>query len=146
MKLNFPEYPFRIIKENDTLKIYDPIRKKNIVLTPEEWVRQHVIQYLIHECKISAALIAVERAFEFNHLKKRFDVLVFNQQGKPHLLVECKSFEVDLNSETLMQIATYNQIFKVNHLWISNGLQHHSFQLNEDGNGFIHTSSENLVI
>jgi hypothetical protein len=146
MKLNFPEYPFRIIKENDTLKIYDPIRKKNIVLTPEEWVRQHVIQYLIHECKISAALIAVERAFEFNHLKKRFDILVFNQQGKPHLLVECKSFEVDLNSETLMQIATYNQIFKVNHLWISNGLQHHSFQLSESVDGFIHTSSNKLIL
>jgi hypothetical protein len=146
MKLNFPEYQFRISKEKETLKIFDPIRKKNIVLTPEEWVRQHVIQYLIQECKISPALIAVERAFEFNHLKKRFDILVFNQLGKPHLLVECKSFEVELNSETLMQIATYNQIFKVNHLWISNGLQHHSFQLSENAEGFIHTSSEMLIM
>lgn len=146
MKLNFPEYQFRISKEKETLKIFDPIRKKNIVLTPEEWVRQHVIQYLIQECKISPALIAIERAFEFNHLKKRFDILVFNQQGKPHLLVECKSFEVELNSETLMQIATYNKIFKVNHLWISNGLQHHSFQLNETNENFMHKSSENLIM
>jgi hypothetical protein len=146
MKLNFPEYNLRISKENNTLKIFDPIRRKNIVLTPEEWVRQHVIQYLIQDCKISPALIAVERSFEFNHLKKRFDVLVFDNLAKPFILVECKSFDIELNSETLMQIATYNKIFNVSNLWISNGLQHHSFQLKDDDESFVHKSSEKLIL
>ena len=146
MKLNFPEYSFRIVREKNSIKIFDPIRKKFFVLTPEEWVRQHVIQYLIQDCKISPALIAVERAFEFNQLKKRFDILVFNHLGLPHLLVECKSFEVNLSNETLMQISTYNKIFNVKHLWISNGQQHHSFSLNDNADSFIHTSSEKLIL
>ncbi|MFY8019597.1 MAG: type I restriction enzyme HsdR N-terminal domain-containing protein [Bacteroidia bacterium] len=146
MKLNFPEYSFRIIKEKESLKIFDPIRKKYVVLTPEEWVRQHVIQHLILDCKIPPSLIAIERAFEFNHLKKRFDILVFNNQAQPSILVECKSFDIELSSETLMQISTYNQVFNVRNLWISNGIQHHSFQLNESSNGFIHLSSEKLIL
>jgi hypothetical protein len=113
--------------------IFDPIRKKNIVLTPEEWVRQHVIAFLVQTQKYPMSLIAVERMITFNQLKKRFDVLVYNKSGKPEILIECKAPEVKLSSETLFQIATYNMIFKVPYLFVSNGMKHLLFQLNEEG-------------
>jgi hypothetical protein len=80
------------------------------------------------------SLIAVERMISFNQLKKRFDVLVYNKSGKPEILIECKAPEVKLSSETLFQIATYNMVYKVPYLFVSNGLKHLLFQLNEEGN------------
>jgi hypothetical protein len=133
VSLNFPLYIFRLSKLDQTEFIFDPIRKKNIVLTPEEWVRQHVIAFLVQTQKYPMSLIAVERMINFNQLKKRFDVLVYNKSGKPEILIECKAPEVKLSSETLFQIATYNMIFKVPYLFVSNGMKHLLFQLNEEG-------------
>ncbi len=133
VSLNFPLYIFRLSKLDQTEFIFDPIRKKNIVLTPEEWVRQHVIAFLVQTQKYPMSLIAVERMITFNQLKKRFDVLVYNKSGKPEILIECKAPEVKLSSETLFQIATYNMIFKVPYLFVSNGMKHLLFQLNEEG-------------
>lgn len=132
--LNFPLYTFRLSKLDQTELIFDPIRKKNIVLTPEEWVRQHVIAFLVQTQKYPVSLIAVERMITFNQLKKRFDVLVYNKNGKPEILIECKAPEVKLSSETLFQISTYNMVFKVPYLFVSNGMKHLLFQLNEEGN------------
>jgi len=132
--LNFPDYTFRLSKLDQTELIYDPIRKKNIVLTPEEWVRQHVIAFLVQTQKYPMSLIAVERMITFNRLKKRFDVLVYNKNGRPEILIECKAPEVKLSSETLFQISTYNMVYKVPYLFISNGMKHLLFQLNDAGN------------
>lgn len=127
--LQFPNFQFQIREAEGKLFIYDAFRKKEVVLTPEEWVRQHVLAYLSEVQKYPATLIAVERSLTFNQLKKRFDVLVFNKQGKPYMLVECKAPEVKLSSETLFQIATYNTVFQVPYLFVSNGLQHLLFGL-----------------
>lgn len=141
MKLNFPEtYAFRIEQqEGNQLRIWDRIRKKWVVLTPEEWVRQHVICYLIQN-NWPASRLSVERQLEVNGLKKRFDVLVFNQQGNPELLVECKAPEIELSEETMLQIATYNTRINANFLLVTNGLTHYfyawngsNFQLNKQG-------------
>jgi len=131
--LNFPAYEFRVKQKENKYLIFDPIRKKDIVLTPEEWVRQHVLAFLVQTKLYPASLIAVERALTYNHLKKRFDVLLYNKLGKPEMLIECKAPEVNLSEETLFQIATYNLVFRVPNLFISNGLNHFLFSLNENG-------------
>jgi len=131
--LNFPDYSFRLSRVDAREFIYDPIRKKEVVLTPEEWVRQHVIAFFCETQNYPISLIAVEREIKFNQLKKRFDVLLFNKNGQPEMLVECKAPEVKLSSETLFQISTYNMVFKVPFLFVSNGLSHLLFQLNEEG-------------
>ncbi len=107
-KLNLPQYKFNIkSKENKTL-IFDEIRKKYIVLTPEEWVRQHFVCYLQHEKNYPISLISVEKQLIINNLKKRFDILVFNRNGQPKIIVECKAPSVKITQDTFDQIARYN--------------------------------------
>ncbi len=134
MQLNFP--PYEIITKNEEGKklIYDPIRKRFVSLTPEEWVRQHVLCFLIQTRQYSPNLIAVEREIKFNKLKKRFDILVFGKNTKPLILIECKAFDVELTHQTLRQIATYNMVYKVPYLFVSNGLKHLLFKLNNENN------------
>lgn len=134
MQLNFPEYNFRVSKQANTQLIFDPIRKRWIKFTPEEWVRQHVIAFLVQTKKYPASLLAVERELNYNSRKKRFDMLVFSRDGRAFMLIETKAPEVKLNKETLMQICTYNMVFKVPYLFISNGLEHMLYQLNSIGN------------
>ncbi|MBC7382517.1 MAG: type I restriction enzyme HsdR N-terminal domain-containing protein [Bacteroidia bacterium] len=131
LQLNFPEYYFQTKNEDGKKLIYDIIRKKFVSLTPEEWVRQHVLCFLVQTKKYSAALIAVEREIKYNKLSKRFDVLLFDKYGKPLILIECKAFDVALTTKTLTQIATYNMNFKVPYLFVSNGLKHMLFVLND---------------
>lgn len=102
------------------------------MLSPEEWVRQHLVWYLIHEKKVPQSLIAVERKLVINHLERRFDVLVFDRQGKPYLLCECKAPDVALNETTSLQIAQYNSVLMAPFLLISNGLLHFYYILNEE--------------
>ncbi len=132
MQLNFPSYDFRIEQQGESLKIYDAFRKKWVVLTPEEWVRQHVLAYLVQTKNYAASLLAVERSLTYNTRKKRFDILVFDKKAKPFMLIECKAPEVKLSEETLMQICTYNTVFNVPFLFVSNGLAHILYTLNED--------------
>lgn len=131
--LNFPVYHFQLTEGSGKTFIFDPVRKKNVALTPEEWVRQHVISYFIQTLNFPQSLIAVERALTFNKRRKRFDLLVYNKTGKPEILVECKSSGVTLSKETLFQIATYNMVFEVPYLFVSNGMQHLLFMLNKEG-------------
>lgn len=132
-QLNFPSYHFSIRKREEKEFIFDPIRKKWILLTAEEWVRQHVIAYLVQTECLPAGLIAVERMIKYNQLAKRFDVLLYNTLGKPTMLIECKAPEVNLTGETLFQIATYNMVFKVPFLFITNGLNHQVYAWDEIG-------------
>ena len=131
MQLNFPPYNFRLSEQEGRSYIFDIIRKKNILLSPEEWVRQHVIHFLITDKKIAASLIAVERQLEVNKLKKRFDVLVFDKTGKPKILVECKSPDIKLDENTSRQIAIYNSKLMAPYLFITNGLQHYFFRFDK---------------
>ena len=123
--LNFPQYQFRFKNSENKAAIFDEIRKKFIILTPEEWVRQHVIQFLIHEKKYAKSYINVEKIVLVNGLKKRYDVVVFNPDGTIFLLVECKSTEIDINQNTFDQIARYNLALKANFLMVTNGLNHY---------------------
>ncbi len=117
----FGEYRFRTEMRNGKKFIFDEVRKKFVPLTNEEWVRQHVLHYLIYDKKFSKSLIAVERGVKLNGLLKRFDVVVFGNDGKPKMIVECKSPDEKLSQKVFEQIALYNLSLKVDYLWVSNG-------------------------
>lgn len=112
--------------------IFDPIRKKFIPLTPEEWVRQHCISYLCEHYLVQLGFIAVEREIKTFGLRKRFDIVVFASNTKPLILIECKAPEVAITQETLIQAATYNNKLDSKFMWITNGIQHAWFE-NIDG-------------
>lgn len=134
--LNLPPYQFKVKQEGVRAHIFDVIRKKYVVLTPEEWVRQNFLQYLIQDKKFPASLIAVEAGLKYNQLQKRMDVLVYNRQGTPHLMVECKAPEVKITQDTFDQIARYNMAFKVKYLVVTNGLNHFCCQMDYTQNTF----------
>ena len=123
--LNFSDYKFRFKNSENKVAIFDEIRKKFIILTPEEWVRQHVIQFLIVEKKYPKSYINVEKVLKINNLTKRYDVVVFNSDGSLFLLVECKSADVKIAQATFDQIARYNLTLKANYLMVTNGLNHY---------------------
>jgi hypothetical protein len=125
IKLNFPELEFRIeVDQCGKLNIFDSLRKKFLVLTPEEWVRQHMIWFLISQFQYPRSLFALEKGLVYNTVSKRFDILVFDSSGAPFLLIECKAPEVKLSQSTLEQVAVYNTQVKAPFLGITNGLQH----------------------
>lgn len=128
--LAFPPYSFKLKEEAGTLFIFDEVRKKFLVLTPEEWVRQHVVQFLIREKKVPKGLIQLEGGLNYNGLQKRSDVLVFNAAGEKVLLVECKAPKVKISQDTFDQIARYNFVHRVPWLLVSNGLAHYCCLLN----------------
>ncbi len=132
MHLNLPTYQIKITKQLNKPFIYDEIRKKYVSLTPEEWVRQHILNYLINHKKLSKSLIAVERKLTYLNSFKRFDILVFNNQAKADILIECKAPNINLTSETALQLSLYNQQYKANIIIISNGLKHFSWKLDEN--------------
>ena len=123
--LNLPPYPFKISDDNGTLTLFDEIRKKTIIITPEEWVRQHFVQYLINQKKYPRSLIKLEGGLKLNTLQKRTDIVVFNSSGERILMVECKAPSVTIDQKTFDQIARYNMVHKVSLLAVSNGLQHY---------------------
>ena len=123
--LNFPTYSFRFKNSENKVSIFDKIRKKFILLTPEEWVRQHVVEFLLNEKKYSKSLINVEKVVKVNGMKKRYDVIVFNSDGSIFLLIECKAPEVKIDQKTFDQIARYNLILNAQYLMVTNGLNHY---------------------
>ena len=122
--LNLPSYPLRIKEESSGTYIFDEIRKKFLLLTPEEWVRQHLVQFLIRDERYPRSLIKLEGGLKLNSLQKRSDILLFNNLGEKILLVECKAPSVKITQDTFDQIARYNFIHRVQWLLVSNGLQH----------------------
>ncbi|UII75715.1 type I restriction enzyme HsdR N-terminal domain-containing protein [Flagellimonas sp. HMM57] len=123
--LNFPKYSFRIKSSENSLYIFDVIRKKFVLLQPEEWVRQHVVHFLVETKKYPKSLINVEKQLIVNNLKKRYDIVVFKPNGQIFLLVECKAPTVMLNQTTFNQIAQYNYLLEANYLMLSNGMDHY---------------------
>lgn len=124
VKLNLPPYDYVLKKENEKVLILDIIRKKYLVLTPEEWVRQHFIHYLIHHLKYPRALLKVEGGLLFNKLQKRTDIVVFSRDGTPWMVVECKAPSQKLDNQVLGQASMYNASLKAKYITVTNGLIH----------------------
>ncbi len=134
--LNLPAYPFKLTRKNNELYIFDFLRKKTLLLTPEEWVRQHFVQFLINQKKYPAGLIKLEGGLKINQLKKRTDIVVFNTSGKAILIVECKAVNIKLSQTVLYQAADYNSLHKARYLVVSNGLQHICAEINHADKSF----------
>ena len=117
----YPEPDFRMKRENDRQYIFDSQRKAWLILTPEEWVRQNFISYLMKILHYPSSLIAVEKEIILNGLKKRFDILVYDENHKPWIMVECKAPEVELSEKVLRQVLIYNQSVPVSYFVITNG-------------------------
>jgi hypothetical protein len=128
--LNFPKAPLNLVRRSNTIYVTCLVRKKQVKLTPEEWVRQHVIFYLIEYKKSSPGLIAVEKSLLVNGLTRRFDLLVANREGNTKILIECKATDVQLTEETLFQLAQYNSVLTSEYVMITNGLQSLTAQIN----------------
>jgi len=107
-----------------------------VVLTPEEWIRQNFVQYLVREKSFPAPLIVLEQQFEYNRMVKRVDVLVYSRSGKPVMLVECKAPDIKINQKTFNQIALYNLRFNVPYLAVTNGVMHYCCKYKEKGEGY----------
>ncbi|WP_442265630.1 type I restriction enzyme HsdR N-terminal domain-containing protein [Tenacibaculum sp. ZS6-P6] len=136
-KLNLPSYTFNIKSNEKHYLIFDEIRKKYIVLTPEEWVRQHFVQFLIQEKNYPTSLIAIEKQLTINNLKKRSDILIFSSDGTPDIIVECKAPSVKITQDTFDQIARYNLKLNAKYLIVTNGLEHYYCMMNSEDENYI---------
>ena len=125
LQLNLPEYNFRIKKQDDKLLIFDTQRKRYVSLTPEEWVRQHFIRFLIEEKGYPAAYLAIEKQLNMNGMKKRCDAILYNDHALPVLIIELKAPTVPITQTTFDQVAVYNAKLKVDFFMISNGIEHY---------------------
>ena len=130
--LDFPQYSFRIKNSEKGYQIFDVIRKKFVMVQPEEWVRQHVIHYLTETKKYPKSLVNVEKQLVVNQMKKRYDVVVYNSKGTITLLVECKAPEVKISQSTFDQIARYNLLLNAEYLMVTNGLNHYYCKMDQE--------------
>jgi hypothetical protein len=123
--LDLPPFEYKVTKSGANYLIWDILRRKNIVLTPEEWVRQHVVHYLIDELGYPRGLLSLERGHAYNQRQKRTDICAFDPGGAPLLLVECKAASVPITAAVAHQVTTYNQTIGAPLLLLTNGLQHY---------------------
>ncbi|MCL6217412.1 type I restriction enzyme HsdR N-terminal domain-containing protein [Zunongwangia pacifica] len=132
--LNFPKYNFRFKNSQNKIAVFDELRKKFIILTPEEWVRQHCTQFLMKEKEFPKSLINVEKQLKLGKLTKRYDVVVYNRDGSIHLIVECKAPHIKITQNVFDQIAQYNMTLDAEFLMVTNGLSHYYCKMNyEEG-------------
>ena len=124
-QLNLPEYQFSIKKQNNRFFVFCAQRKKYVSLTPEEFVRQHFIRFLIEEMNYPASLIAIEHQIDFNGMKKRCDAVLFDKDAKPQLIIELKAPNIAITQQVFDQVAVYNANLNVDYFMISNGLEHY---------------------
>ena len=129
--LIYPTYPFKIQQVQGKDQIFDPFRKSWIILTPEEWVRQNTLQYLVQTCNYPSSSIAVEKTIQLGELNKRFDIVVYKNEH-PFLLVECKEMNVPISQKTLEQVMRYNISLQAAYFVITNGTDCFAFK-KQDG-------------
>jgi hypothetical protein len=127
--LNLPAYDCKLKHSDGISFIFDPIRKKFVQLTPEEWVRQHFLHYLTLHLHYPKSLISMEKGLKYNSLQKRTDLCVYSQEGLPLVLIECKSAEVTISAETVKQASVYNQTIKAPYIMLTNGVQHYCWKV-----------------
>ncbi len=135
-RLNLPPFDFKLKASGANLLVFDVLRKKYVILTPEEWVRQHFVHYLIGHLHYPKSLISIERGTSYNTLQKRTDLCVYNNTGLPHLLVECKAAHVPITQEVVKQASVYNQTLRARFVVITNGLQHYCWEVDFAANSF----------
>ena len=135
-ELNFPSYNYRLKNSENKTHIFDVIRKKFVVLQPEEWVRQHCLNYLINEKNYPISLLNVEKQLKINRLIKRYDVVIYNNDGSIFCLVECKAPSVKITQKTFDQIAQYNRTLNASYLMVTNGLNHYYCSMNQMSKGY----------
>lgn len=133
VNLNLPSFNYRIKHAHGKVWIFDGIRKKYVALTPEEWVRQHVTEFLVNQLRYPKSLIRVEYSLLYNTLSKRSDIVVFNRSGNPWMVLECKAPDVKLNDQTARQISVYNQTLNASYLVVTNGLVMYCFNAQQPG-------------
>lgn len=136
-KLNLPTYNFKLKSNENKTLIFDSLRKKYVVLTPEEWVRQHFVQFLIQEKKYPISLIAIEKQLVINNLKKRTDIVIFSPSGTPNIIVECKAPHIKITQSTFDQIARYNLKLDATYLVVTNGLEHYFCVLDKENETYV---------
>jgi len=134
--LNLPPYPFKISDNDGQLTMFDEFRKKHIIITPEEWVRQHFVQYLINQKKYPKSLIKLEGGLKLNGMAKRSDIVVFNPNGEKILMVECKAPSVTIDQKVFDQVARYNMTHKVGMLAVTNGLNHYYCRIDFENSAY----------
>jgi hypothetical protein len=127
-KLNLPAFDSTLRKKEGKVYIFDNIRKKFIILTPEEWVRQHFINYLINHLHYPRSLFRIEGGLTYNQLQKRSDILLHDRSGKPWMLIECKSPDVKITQKVFNQVAVYNKTIGAPYVGVTNGLVQYCFQ------------------
>jgi len=130
LQLNLPEYKFRIKKQDEKLLIFDSQRKRYVSLTPEEWVRQHFIQFMIEAKGYPAAYLAIEKQLNLNGMKKRCDAILYDNTGQPIMIIEFKAPNVLISQATFDQVAVYNSKLNVDFFIISNGIEHYCCRVN----------------
>jgi len=127
--LNLPKASLKIERNGRLLLVWCVVRRKKLVLTPEEWVRQHLIHYLISTVEIPIERIVSEYSISVNGLSRRCDIVVIDKNGNPKMIVECKAPQIKINENTVLQIAQYNRKLAVDYLMLSNGLEHWIFKI-----------------
>ncbi len=132
-KLNLPDFNLTVRKEEGKVWIFDIIRKKYIVLTPEEWVRQHFIHYLINELNYPKSLFRIEGSLTYNKLQKRSDIVIHDREGKPWMLVECKAPNIKLTQKAFNQVAVYNMTIGARYVAVTNGMVQYCFTPSQQG-------------
>lgn len=140
LELNLPSFDINVKKIGGKISILDPLRRKFVALTPEEWVRQHFVNFLLREKGYPAALIANEVQIDLNKLKKRCDSVVYNRDLSPLMIIEYKAPDVDITQQVFDQIVRYNIVLKVKYLIVSNGLNHYCCIMNYDKQSFNYLS------
>jgi hypothetical protein len=128
LSLNLPSFDHKVIRKENKLFIFDILRKKYVFLTPEEWVRQHLIHFLINQHQYPKALMRVEGGLYCHGLPRRTDLVVYDRTGKPFALVECKDSDVPLTAEVFEQAARYNHVLKAPYLILANGLEYRCYR------------------
>lgn len=136
VKLNLPAVDLRIKEENGETKVFDPLREKWVILTPEEWVRQHFTAWLQNEYHYPASLMANEIGIDVNGCKKRCDTVVFHSDGTPDIIVEYKAPDVAITQKVFDQIARYNMALHADYLVVSNGLNHYCCKMDYRNNTY----------
>ena len=136
IELNIPAQNIEVKNINSKNYVFDVTRKKHLILTPEEWVRQNLISYFITNLKYPKGLIKTESSLKYNNLKKRSDILIYNKDMSHFMIVECKSFKIKINKSHLNQSALYNKIYRSKYIMISNGLDHIVCEYDWDNKSF----------
>jgi len=129
--LNLPRTDLELFRQDGRIFVICLIRKKKILLTPEEWVRQHFIAYLHNHCGYSIEKIALEKSIQYGKIRKRWDVVVYDEHFMPYILIECKAPHIPISKETLYQALSYRKEMKTRYIGLTNGLNHVYYEINE---------------